>query len=144
MTINLKFNLSFEGGLADSHLLDFYNAADALTGFQRSLALTTHLVLNGEIITQAPSLVGAQILIASPEAGSWKVTAAVSLMLAGGVHAIGTASRDTAMGHLVTSVYDYARRRWGFMSTSRSLLESNMKKYIRKENPLPPRSLSHK
>lgn len=48
--------LKFEGNLSDNHVLDFYDAARAMMGFQRSLALTTHLVVNGEIITQAPSL----------------------------------------------------------------------------------------
>ncbi|MET4689185.1 hypothetical protein [Sinorhizobium fredii] len=106
MSVNLKFALSFEGNDADEHVLDFYDAADALTGFQRSLALTTHLVLHGEIITQAPALRGARILIKSPEAGSWKVITVVTL-LASGAHTLGTAPRDTVLGHLVASTYDY-------------------------------------
>lgn len=106
MAVNLKFALSFEGNDADDHVLDFYDAADALTGFQRSLALTTHLVLQGEIITQAPALRGARILIKSPEAGSWKVITVVGL-IASGAHTLGTAPRDTVLGHLVASTYDY-------------------------------------
>jgi hypothetical protein len=106
MAVNVKFALSFEGNAADEHLLDFYDAADALTGFQRSLALTAHLVLNGEIITQAPALKGAQILIKSPEPGSWKVVAVLGMVVSG-AHVLGTASRDTVYGHLATSVYDY-------------------------------------
>jgi hypothetical protein len=64
---NVRFSLVFEGEEADTNRLDFYDAADALTGFQRSLALTTHLMLNGEIIVQAPSLRGARIYLDVPE-----------------------------------------------------------------------------
>ncbi|WP_296079697.1 hypothetical protein [uncultured Agrobacterium sp.] len=104
--ITVKFSLSFEGNEADDNQLDFYDAADALTGFQRSLALTTHLILNGEIITQAPALKGARILIKSPEQGSWKVVTTVGMIMAG-AHQLGTAPRDTVLGNLVTSAYDY-------------------------------------
>lgn len=104
--VNVKFSLSFEGNEADDNQLDFYDAADALTGFQRSLALTTHLILNGEIITQAPALKGARILIKSPEQGSWKVVTTVGMIMAG-AHQLGTAPRDTVLGNLVTSAYDY-------------------------------------
>lgn len=63
-------------------------------------------MLHGEIITQAPALRGARMMIKSPEAGSWKVVTAVTL-LASGVHVLGTAPRDTVLGHLVHSAYDY-------------------------------------
>ena len=56
------FTLSYEGEAADLSLIDFYDVAEALVGFERSLAITTHYVLNGSVITQAPSLKGAQIL----------------------------------------------------------------------------------
>lgn len=104
--VSVKFALSFEGNDADDNQLDFYDAADALTGFQRSLALTTHLVLNGEIIVQAPALKGARIFIKSPEPGSWKVVTTVGMIMAG-AHQLGTAPRDTVLGNLVTSAYDY-------------------------------------
>jgi hypothetical protein len=67
------------------------------------LALTTHLVLNGEIITQAPSLKGAQVLAQPPDAGSWKITAVIMT----GLWTIGTAPKDSPVGNLVSSVYDY-------------------------------------
>jgi len=103
--MELEMTLSFEGGAADNHQLDFYDAATAFSAFQRTLALTTHLVLNGEIITQAPSLRGARILSRPPEDGSWKAVAYVAgtLVLSGSV-----ASRDSVLGHVFTSIYDYA------------------------------------
>lgn len=95
--------LKFDGRLSDNHVLDFYDAARAMTGFQRSLALTTHLVLNGEIITQAPSLKNAEILVTTPEPGSWELVATI----VGALWVAGTATKDTPLGHLLYSVYDY-------------------------------------
>jgi len=69
----ITFTLSYEGGLARRRQIDFYDAAYALIGFQRSLAITTHFVINGTVITQAPSLKGAQILALPPEEGSWRL-----------------------------------------------------------------------
>lgn len=98
-----EIKLSFEGRMAENHVLDMYDGARALVGFQRSLALTIHLVTNGEIITQAPSLKNAQILTTTPQPGSWEVVA----MIVGGVWTLGTAGKDTPLGHLLFSVYDY-------------------------------------
>lgn len=63
----VSISLSYSGALADNNVIDMYDAARGLAGFHRSLALTTHLVLNGEIITQAPSLKGADIIVSTPE-----------------------------------------------------------------------------
>jgi len=67
------FTLSFEGSDANNHQLDLYDAAQAMIGFQRSLAITTNLIINGEVITQAPSLRNARIISTPPEEGSWKI-----------------------------------------------------------------------
>ena len=68
-----------------------------------SLALTTHLILNDEIITQAPALKGAQILALPATQGSWKITAAV----VASIYTAGVAPKDTPIGHLIGSAYDY-------------------------------------
>lgn len=104
--MSISFALSFEGNDADDHEIDFYDVAHALIGFQRSLAITTHLVLNGEVITQAPSLKGARIIAVPPEEGSWKILAAISMFGIGAYH-VSTAPKDTLLGHLVYSAYDY-------------------------------------
>ena len=103
MDAAISFTLSFSGNLADRHEIDFYDAAQALLGFQRSLALTSHLILNGEIITQAPALKNARVLVHPVDEGSWKVTAIVL----GGMYAMATAPQDTPLGHLIYSTYDY-------------------------------------
>lgn len=73
------------------------------------MALTTHLVVNDKIITQAPSLKGANIFVRPPQQGSWEIIATISIFGAG-IYKLGTTSKDTVVGHLVRSVYDYAIR----------------------------------
>ncbi|RUY97029.1 MULTISPECIES: hypothetical protein [unclassified Mesorhizobium] len=139
MSINVKFALSFSGNDADENQLDFYDAADALTGFQRSLALTTHLVLNGEIIVQAPYLRGARILIKSPEPGSWKVVTTVA-MIAAGAHQLATAPRDTVLGNLVVSAYDYViSESLGFHVDFDSTLGQQYEELQRQRRPIAPK-----
>ncbi|WP_157385494.1 hypothetical protein [Mesorhizobium sp. STM 4661] len=98
------FTLSYDGQLADRNLINGYDAAAALRGFERSLALTTHAVLNGKIIVQAPALKGAEILFSPPERGSWEATA---LVVVGGIWALNNVKKDTPIGHLLYSAYDY-------------------------------------
>ncbi len=102
----VSFTLSYQGNESDRHAIDLYDVSQALIGFQRSLALTTHLVLNDEIITQAPSLKGARIIALPAEPGSWKLTAWV-LAGATGLYNLGTAQSNSPLGHLVYSLYDY-------------------------------------
>jgi len=106
MNEEIKFTLSFSGNNAEESEIDLYDVAQALTGFHRSLALTTHLVLNDQIITQAPSLKGAKIFALPSNKGSWELTAVVAIA-ASAIYKIGTAPRETPIGHLVYSVYDY-------------------------------------
>ncbi len=103
MEAKLKFTLEFQGADSDLHLIDLYDVSRALEGFQRSLALTAHLAINGTIITQAPALKGARILSQPPEEGSWKTAA----IFVAGAYAATTAPKDTPLGHIVHSAYDY-------------------------------------
>lgn len=100
----IEFDFTFEGNNSDGHRIDFYDVNQALLGFQRSLALTTHLVLNGKIITQAPALKGAKIYALPAEESSWKMTAVV---VATGLYQLGTLPRDTLIGNVIYSMYDY-------------------------------------
>lgn len=133
----VSLSLSYKGLLADNNVLDMYDAARGLAGFHRSLALTTHLVLNGEIITQAPSLKGAQIISATPEEGSWKVTA----VILAGIWAAATASKDTVAGHLLFSTYDYVvRSSLGFPVDFDKTLVKSHEEYL-KEKKITPEKL---
>ena len=106
MEQKVSFELGFYGGDTANSEIDLYDVAQALLGFQRSLALTTHLILNNEIITQAPSLKGASIYASLPEHGSWKLPATV-VLASSMLYTVGTAPSNTALGHLVFSAYDY-------------------------------------
>lgn len=103
MEQKIKFTLSYQGNDTENHEIDLYDVSQALVGFQRSLALTTHLILNDQIITQAPSLKNAKILAQPAEEGSWKITA----IIISGMFAGLTAPVNTPFGHLVHSAYDY-------------------------------------
>ena len=72
LTGGVRFTIAFTGNDADENILDLYDISQALVGLQRSLALTTHLILNDEIITQSPALKGARIYSLPAEPGSWK------------------------------------------------------------------------
>jgi hypothetical protein len=100
----LELALNHSGNTADRNGLDLYEAGQALIGFQRSLALTAHLAINGEIITQAPSLKGARILSFPPQEGSWQTTAVVVI---GAIYAAGSITKDSPVGNFISSAYDY-------------------------------------
>lgn len=100
----LTLDLSYEGNLTDKHQIDLYDVAQSLMGFHRSLAITTHLILNQEIITQAPALKNAEIISYPSEPGSWKMT--VGVWLVGGYN-VTTLDNSSPLGHLIFSAYDY-------------------------------------
>ncbi len=100
------FTLAFEGESATLGLIDFYDVAEALVGFERSLAITTQYVLNGSVITQAPALKGAQIFAMPPERGSWKIAAYV-VPIAYALSQINAVPRESPLGNLIYSSYDY-------------------------------------
>ncbi len=126
----VEISLSYSGGLADNNVIDMYDAARGLAGFHRSLALTTHLVLHGEIITQAPSLRDAQIITTTPEEGSWKVTA----IILAGIWTVATAPKDTVAGALLFSAYDYViKESLGFHPTFEKSLGEQHEEYLHKK-----------
>lgn len=103
MASQTPISLIYDGLDADEHAIDFYDVSRALIGFQPSLAITTHAIINGEVITQAPSLKNASILLIPPEQGSWKITA----LIATSIWTLGTAPKDTPFGNIIGSAYDY-------------------------------------
>ncbi|PZP12673.1 MAG: hypothetical protein DI602_08500 [Aliarcobacter butzleri] len=104
--IILNFELSFEGSNSDKHFIDLYDVSEALKGFHRTLALTSHLMLHSEVITRAPFVKDINIFTHPPKEGSWKLIA--SLAIGGQFLMTGlTSSQDTILGHLFFSAYDY-------------------------------------
>lgn len=106
MNQKVYFELGFYGGDTQGAEIDLYDVSVALSGFHRSLALTAHLILNDEVIVQAPNLKGASIRALTAEEGSWKLPIVLTIVGAG-IHQLGTAPKDTPLGHLVHSGYDY-------------------------------------
>ncbi|MFH7326423.1 hypothetical protein ACHHTY_08020, partial [Desulfurivibrio sp. C05AmB] len=138
MNHDLQLTLSYTGNEADEHEIDLYDVSQALIGFQRSIALTTHLVLNGQIITQSPSLKGARIFALPAEDGSWKIKAGIVFTAAVGLYHIGTAPVNTPLGHLVHSVYDYViSESLGFHVDYNKSLGQLYEEYQEKEVGLP-------
>lgn len=87
---------------------NFYDVANAMIGFQRSLALTAHLVQNGEIITQSPALKNARILATPPRSGSWEVVAGIAVAASAG--GLLVSRGDSPAGRLTRKIYDYVLR----------------------------------
>jgi len=100
----IKLTLSYDGYNSKNHQIDLYDVSQALTGFHRTLALTTHLLLNNKVITQAPSLKGAQVFALPAKEGSWRITVGIILS---GTFMLGTVSNDTVIGNIIYSAYDY-------------------------------------
>jgi len=122
--------LAFGGSLSDRNHIDLYDVSEAMLGFHRSIAITTHFILNGEVITQAPSLKGARIICPPTEEGSWKVTAIVIAAM----YSLSTAPKDTPLGHLVSSAYSYVvKQSLGFHVDFEKSLGQQYEEY-RKQN----------
>jgi len=71
-SLDIPFRITFEGGDADAHQLDFYDGTNSLFGFAKSLLLTTHYLINGEVKFQAPSARGARIYMLPSRQGSFE------------------------------------------------------------------------
>lgn len=120
--------LSYHGGLAENHQLQFYDAAQALWGFERTITLTTHLLLNGKVITQSPSARGFHVLATPPEAGSWKMNAVIGLGTT--IGAFGLAPPDTQFGWLAKSAVEYViQEALGFTPDFDKTLGSQIRSY---------------
>lgn len=101
----ISIEFSFTGNDSDEHKIDLYDIGHSLIGLQRSLALTTHLILNNEVITQSPSLRNANIYSLPSYEGSWKMKVAVAV--GGTIGAALVAPQNSALGHITFSAYDY-------------------------------------
>jgi hypothetical protein len=103
-----NITLSYHGAAADGSEVDFYDVAQALQGFQRVLALTSHFALTGEVITKATAQKGASFLILPAETGSLKFPTKWIMGATGAVAiAVGTASPGSLFHFAAISLLDY-------------------------------------
>jgi len=67
----LRVKFVYERGSASDNRLDLYDGAKSLEGIARTLTITTHALLNGEVRTRADSAHGAELYIQAPRSGSF-------------------------------------------------------------------------
>ena len=69
----IQIKLSYQGGDADLHRLDMYDASVSLHGFARAVAITTHALLNdGDVKRKGNRARGAKIFVSPPQKGSYE------------------------------------------------------------------------
>lgn len=69
----IQIKLSYQGGDADLHRLDMYDASVSLHGFARAIAITTHALLNdGDVKRKGNRATGAKIFVSPPQKGSYE------------------------------------------------------------------------
>lgn len=69
----IQIKLSYQGGDADLHRLDMYDASVSLHGFARAIAITTHALLNdGDVKRKGNRVTGAKIFVSPPQKGSYE------------------------------------------------------------------------
>lgn len=98
----LVFELRYVGWEAERHRLNIYDAGKAIEGMSRTLALCTHYFVNGDIITQATALSGAEIFLTAPEAGSIKFRSIIRLLRSPWAATI-------AVGLVTNAIYDVTK-----------------------------------
>lgn len=133
----IEFTLKYQGRLASaSNSVQLYDIAQALVGFERTISLTTHLLLNGEVLTQSPSAKGFQLYSVPFEQGSFASKAI--LTLGGGaltvITAAGVAPPNTAFGWLAKSAVEYVvEETLGFEPNFEESLGKQIEKYRARE-----------
>lgn len=128
--MDCSFDLKFNGKWADQHAVEFYDVSQAMAGFERVVSLTTHLLINGKVITQSPSAKGFKLVAFPPEEGSWKLTVGLVGAMGPTIMAFGTAAPDTAFGWLTKSAVEYVvQETLGFTPNFDETLGAQIKKY---------------
>lgn len=128
--MDCSFDLKFNGKWADQHAVEFYDVSHAMAGFERVVSLTTHLLINGKVITQSPSAKGFKLVALPPEEGSWKLTVGLVGAMGPTIMAFGTAAPDTAFGWLTKSAVEYVvQETLGFTPNFDETLGAQIKKY---------------
>lgn len=134
-TLDGFFDLRYTGGWTSTSSIQYYDVAQALVGFERTISLTAHLLLNGEVITQSPSAKGFQLLALPAQEGSWKWTVGLALTLGQVAHAFGTAPPDTAFGWLTKSAVEYViQETLGFSPNFEETLGKQISDYRKAHN----------
>jgi len=85
----LRVKFVYEHGTADDNRLDLYDGSKSLEGIARTLTITTHALLNGEVRTRADAAHGAEFYIQAPRSGSFVYEAVIFI---GGLLLLGSST----------------------------------------------------
>ena len=133
----LEFDIVYKGSNAESGEIELYDLARSLYGLHRSLALTTHFVINNEVITKAPSLRNALIYTYPSEESSFKQTLKIGV-LATAAYALLSSPNASVVGHLMYSSYDYVvKSTLGFHINLSDPLYKSYLEHESLKNPIP-------
>lgn len=66
-----KIRVRYEGGLADQNALPGYDGVTSIDGITRAVHIATHAYMTGEVVTRAPALKRATILLKPARQGSF-------------------------------------------------------------------------
>lgn len=69
---NIFLKLKYEGGDANDNRLNFYDGAQSLFGIAKSIQISTHFLINLEIIKRSTALSGASVYILPSKKGSFE------------------------------------------------------------------------
>lgn len=69
--MNITFNIKFDSGAANYDGLNFYYGSDALGGFAEALSITTHAIVNNNVVKQTPAVKGFKLDFKESHTGSY-------------------------------------------------------------------------
>ncbi|WP_044308596.1 hypothetical protein, partial [Pseudomonas syringae] len=70
--IVVPLELTFDSGESKFHGLNLYYGADAIGGFAEAVALTTHAIVNDNVVKQTPSVKGFSLNFKNSFVGSFR------------------------------------------------------------------------
>ncbi|WP_278941466.1 hypothetical protein [Pseudomonas helleri] len=69
--MNFTFNVKFDTGESNFDGLNMYYGADALSGFAEAISITTHAIVNNNVVTQTPAVKGFKLDFKEAHTGSY-------------------------------------------------------------------------
>tara|TARA_B110001469_G_C9543277_1_gene269733 strand:+ start:63 stop:884 length:822 start_codon:yes stop_codon:yes gene_type:complete len=119
MNKDLKLKIKFEGGEADNHRLEIYEAGVSIHGLARATAISMHAFLNnGKVRSRVETIHGAKIYITPSQKGSFQEIITI-VMEAESVGTIGTTVAATATWEFIKWSWAKAMGREADEPTSR-------------------------
>lgn len=104
--VEVRMRFKYEGGIAAQGKLEIYDAAVALRGISRAVAITTHAFLHdGQIRTRAERVRGAKIYVEPPTVGSFDQLVKILID-----HQ--SLAKEVAIGVAGSALWDFSKTIW--------------------------------